>query len=100
NHLPRDDVGVVFERGDDDLIPRLEPWACIRLRDEIDCFCRPAREDNLFRRTGVDEPPHALTSAFEGFRRRLTECMNSAMYVGVRMRLVFLDGSQHCDWAL
>src|SRR4051794_1211170 len=83
NQLPRNDVGVVFQRSDDNLIPRLEPWTRIRLRNQIDRLRRPAHEDDLFRRAGMDEAPHALAGTFKRFRGRLTERVNAAMYVGV-----------------
>ena len=48
-HLPRHDVGVVLQRGDDDLVARRRTPAPVALRDEIDRLGRAAREDHLVR---------------------------------------------------
>ena len=47
-HLPRDDVGVVLHRGDQDLVAGPTVRRAIALRDQVDGLGRAADEDDLF----------------------------------------------------
>ena len=91
HHLPGHDVGVVLERGDQDLVAGLEARPRVGLRDQVDRLGSAAHEDDLARRARIDEAPHALARALEGGRRRLAQRVHAAMHVGVRVRLVVLD---------
>ena len=95
HHLPGHDVGVMLERGDQDLVARAEARPRIGLRDEIDRLGRAAHEDDLARRARVDEAAHALARRLEGVGGGLAERVHAAVHVGVRVRLVVLDGAQH-----
>ena len=53
--LPRHEVRVVLELGDDDEVAGAEVVEAPRVRDEVDALGRAAREDDLARRRRVDE---------------------------------------------
>ena len=50
HELPRHDVRVMLERGDQDLVARAEARARVGLRNEVDRLRRAANEDDLARR--------------------------------------------------
>ena len=47
DHLPGHDVGVVFERGENDLIARLQELAAVSLGNQVDAF-RASADKNDF----------------------------------------------------
>src|SRR5262249_52350132 len=81
--LPRDDVRVVLEPGDDDLVALRDVAAPPALRDEVDPLGRAADEDDLLRRRGVDEPANALARGLERVGRLRRERVRGAVDVRV-----------------
>ena len=82
--LPRDEVRVVLELGDDDDVARLQLVQPPRVGDEVDALGRVAGEDDLARRRGVEEPAHLLARALERLGRALGELVDAAVHVRVR----------------
>ena len=84
HHLPRDDVGVVLERGD-----RGSRRPALKRGRAYDCATRliasvvPRTKMISLRRTRIDESPHALARTLKRFRRRLAQCVHAAMDVRV-----------------
>jgi hypothetical protein len=50
--LPRDDVGVMFQLGQDDLIARADVFAAVTLRNQVDTLGRAADENDFLGRRG------------------------------------------------
>ena len=81
--LPRHDVRVMLERGDQDLIAGRKLRTRKALRNEIDAFGRAANEYDFLRVARIDEAPDVFACAFVGVGRALTQRMHAAMHVGV-----------------
>ena len=90
--LPRDQVGMMFRNGNDDLIALLQARFCIAAGYEVQRFCRIADEDDFFRRSGIDE----FTDCFAGFVVQFTgfdaEDVGAAMGITVVMFQEVYDG--------
>ena len=95
HQLPGNDVGVVFERGEQDFVAGLQAGARIRLRDQVDRFRGATREDDLARRSRVHEVAHALARLFEQPGGFLAQLVNTAMHVGVVARFIGIDRIDH-----
>ena len=100
HQLPGDDVGVVFEGGEQDLVAGLQAGARVRLRHQVDRFGGAAREDDLARRRGVHEVAHALARVFEHRGGFLAQLVHAAMHVGVVALFVGVDRVDHALRAL
>ncbi len=100
HHLPGHDVGVMLQARNQNLVARLEARTSVGLGDQIDALGRAPDKDDLASRAGVYETSHTVARAFERFRRRLAQCMNAAMNVGVGMGFIFLDRAQHRNRSL
>ena len=64
-HLPRDDVGVVFHRRKDDLVAAADFLFAPGSRHEVDRFGRVSNEDHLSGIRGADETRDLLSDGFE-----------------------------------
>ena len=95
DHLPGNDVGVMFHRGDDDLIARAKPRAAEGVGDEVDRFSRPAGIDDLAVVLCVDELANFLARLFVEIGRDLAERVHAAVDVGVLRFVVALDGFEN-----
>ena len=100
DHLPGNDVGVMFESRDQNLIARLHARADERLRNEVDGLRRTAHEDDLFRVTRIDESANHIASAFVGVRRALTQGVHATVDVGVVVFVIVADRLDHLAGAL
>jgi hypothetical protein len=78
DELPRDEVRVVLELGDDDLVPALQ-GAPDRLRDQAEAVRGPAREDDLFAMRRSDEPLDAVARQLVQLGRLLAERVDRAV---------------------
>ena len=85
DELPRHEVGVVLELGDDDDVAGAEIVVTPRVRHEIQRLGCAAREDHLAIRRRVDERPYLLTCALVPGSRALGERVDAAMDVRVRV---------------
>ena len=68
--LPRHDVGVMLEPGDDDLVVLADVAAPPRLRDQVDALGRAADEDDLVAGRGVQKRAHLVSRALRRRRSR------------------------------
>ncbi len=93
--LPRDEVRVVLELGDDDEVARLEVPEPPRVRDEVDRLGRVADEDDLARRRRVEEGARALARVLEALGRALGELVDAAMDVRVRRLVEVVHRLEH-----
>ncbi len=89
-HLPGNDVGVMFQAGDDDFVARFDVVAAPALRDQVDAFGGSANEDDLFGGARVEEPLHLGARLFVGLRGALAKLMHAAVDVGA-IHFVELD---------
>ena len=85
--LPRHEVRVVLELGDEDDVARAEVGEAPRVRDEVDRLGRVADEDDLARGRRVHERAAPLARVLERLGRPLGELVDAAVHVRVR-RLV------------
>ena len=92
--LPRHDIGVMFEPGDDDLVALFHVATAPGLRDEIDALRRAAHEDDVLRRARVDEAPHFVARALIGVGGARRQRMRAAVDVGI---LVLVEMRQPID---
>src|SRR5690606_22857640 len=95
DELPWHDVRVVLQRGDQNLVARLESRSRVALRNEIDRFGRAANEDDFLSVASVEEVAHDIASAFVGIGRPLTQCVYAAMHVRVIALVVGAHGVDH-----
>ena len=81
--MPRHNVGVVFEDGENNLITLPDLHAAIRLRHQIDGLGCIAGEDDLVFRRCIDKPPHRFARVLECLGCRVGQVMQSAMHIGI-----------------
>src|SRR6185503_10655933 len=82
-HLPRDNVGVMLHRRDDDLVALADEFAAVAVHHEIDAFGGAPHEDTFANVASVDEALHLFTRTFVGSSCFLAQVMNAAMNVRV-----------------
>ena len=82
DQLPRDDIGVVFEHGEQDFVARAQVFAAPGLGDEVDGFRRVLGEDH-FTLLGAHEPGDLGARSLEGVGRLLAEPVHAPVDVGV-----------------
>src|SRR5262249_41750130 len=92
--LPRDDVRVVLEPGDDDLVARADVPPAVALRDQVDRLRRAAQEDDLAWGRGVQEAAHLLARGLVGIGGPPGERVRRAVDVRV---LVLVEMLQTID---
>src|ERR1700676_3041808 len=95
NHLPRHDIGVVLQMRYEYLVFRLKLGSGVALCDEIDGFGGAAHENDLVPRPRVDEFDQPVARALVKSSRLLAQGMDAAMYVGVMVTFVVIDGVNH-----
>ena len=95
NHLPRDDIGVVFERGDQDLVARLEVGAAPTAGDEVDPLGHAAHEDDFLGIARIDEGADLFARAFEIAGRGFAERIDAAVDIGVFRLVAMTHGVDH-----
>ena len=81
--LPRNEVRVVLELGDDDEVAGPEVHEPPGVGDEVQPLGRVPREDDLLRRGRVDEARHGLARALVGGGCPLGELVDAAVHVRV-----------------
>ena len=90
DHLPGHDVGVMFQRGEDDLVARLQELPPVGLRNEIDAFRRAAHEDDFFGRRCAEKRLYLLPRLLVGVgrtgRQRVGAAMDVRVVAGVKVR--------------
>ena len=94
-HLPRNDVGVVLEPGDDDLVVLLNVLAAPALRDEIDAFGGAAHENDFSRVRGVQEAADFGARALVGVCGAGGQFVSGAMDVGIFVRVKIVQAINH-----
>ena len=80
-HLPRNNVGVMLHRRDDDFVARADELAAIAMHDQVHAFSGAAHKDALFGLACIDEPFDLFASAFVSGRRFHAEIVHAAMNV-------------------
>eukprot|EP01038_Epipyxis_sp_PR26KG_P001481 gene1481-2078_t len=86
--LPRHDVGVVLQVGDDDLVAFAHVLQAPAFGDQVDGFRGAAHEDHFVDFGRVQEALHALAGAFVGVGGARRQRVRGAVDVGV---LVFVE---------
>ena len=92
DHLPGDEVAVVFQLGEENDIAGLEIVQRPGFSDEIDAFGGAAREDDFLRGASVDEPGDSFAGAFVGGGGAIAQLVDAAMDVRILVLVVVLDG--------
>ena len=92
-HLPRNNVGVMLHRRDDDFVARTDEFAAVAVHHEVYAFGRPAHKNALLRIARIDEALDLFASAFVSGRRFHAEivhaAMNVRMFLGDVLRAAF-----------
>ena len=88
-HLPRDDVGVVFHLGQDNGVAFCEVGSPPRVGDKVDAFCRTAGDDDLVRIEALLEFTPTGLVAFGRFPR---QGVNRSVDVGVGLGVIIVHG--------
>ena len=91
DHLPRDEVAVMFQLGEQNFVARLQVLQRPSCRDEVDALGGAAGEDDFLRGAGVDELRDAFARGFVGAGRTIAQFMNTPVNVGVVVLVVALD---------
>ena len=86
-YLPGNDIGVVLHHRNDHLIACRQTLVGKAGRDQVDRLCRPARENNLVGRAGIQELLHGLARFFMRFGSRLTQEMNTTVDIGIHIKV-------------
>jgi len=81
--VPRHDVGMMFENGDDDLVARADYRRGEGRGDEVDGLGRALGEDDLFRPARIEEARDGLAAVLVGLGRAVGECVEAPMHVRV-----------------
>ena len=81
--LPRDEVGVVFVGGDDNLVPLADVLPRPRVRHEVERFGGVARPDYFLRALRADEARDFGARPFVAVGRLLAERVDAPVDVGV-----------------
>ena len=95
HHLPRNDIGVMLQRGQDDLVTGLEEFATVPLRHQIDAVGGAAGENALARFFGVDEGLDLEPRLFVFRSRRFRQVVHGAVDIGVLRAAVFHPAINH-----
>jgi len=93
-HLPRHNIGVVFQSGDKDFIARFQEFAPPALRDEVYGLGRPVSKNNLVVMFGINKTAHRFAHRFIGVGSALAEVVDAAMNVGI---IVFHEAGHRFD---
>jgi hypothetical protein len=93
--LPRNEVRVVLELGDDDRVAGAEVVAAPRVGDEVQALGRVSDEDDFACVGRVEERAHLLARAFESARRPLGQHVHRPMDVRVRRLVELRHPVQH-----
>ena len=94
-HLPRNDVGVVFHPRDEDLVPFGDVRIAPGRRHEVHRLGGPACEDDLFNAARIHELLDRLAGAFPHRGRFGTDSMSAAVHIRVVHRIVAVDRVDH-----
>ena len=79
--LPRNDVPVMLQFGEDDLVSLTDIFAPIALRHEVDCLRGATQKDDLFRVRCPEKLPHFFASSLEEIGRTSGKSMSRPMNV-------------------
>src|ERR1051325_2217989 len=80
-HLPGNNVGVMFHGGNDDLVTFANELATVTMHHEIDAFSRASNEDAFTRLTRIDKPFDLFSCALVSSGRSLTQIVDASMNV-------------------
>ncbi len=94
-HLPRDDVRMVLERGQDDLVAGPDELPAIAVHHQIDRVGGAAGEDHFAVFARIDETLHLAARLLVGGGRGFRQVMHAAVDVGVLRRLVAHHAVDH-----
>ncbi len=92
DHLPGNDVGVMFEMADDNFVSRLEKLSAPTAGVEVDAFCGTSGEKILGGLFGIQKRPHLFTGGFVQAGGGLAELVDAPMDIGVLGFVVTDDG--------
>ena len=87
NHLPGNDIRVVFERGKNDFIAGKQKLLPEGLGGEIDCLGGASGEDDFLDRRRAEEILDLLAGAFVGIGGTRCQGMGGPMDVGIIARV-------------
>ena len=94
-HLPGDDVGVVFHGAEQDLVALMHIGAAEGLGHEVDGLRGAPGPDDLLGGGGIEERPHLFPGLFKTVRGFLTQGGHAAMHIGVLQALVVVHTVDH-----
>src|SRR5262249_31258577 len=94
-HLPRDDIRMMFESGDEDLVTGVNEFATIAVSDKIDALSGPAGIDDLARFGGIDESLDFDLRVFVFARCELAQIMHATVHIGVLFGIVAQETVDH-----
>ena len=98
--LPRHDIGVVLEVGEQDLVTGLEVGPAPALGDEVDALGRAAHEDAAPGVLEAEELRDGTAGGFVGGGGLLAQEVDAAMDVGVLLGVIALEGLDDDRWLL
>ena len=93
--LPRHDVRVMLQPGDDDLVVLADELPSPALGNQVDGLRRAAHEDDLFHRRSVQKAAHFLASFLIGVGGARRQFMRGPVNVGVFVLVEILQAVDH-----
>ena len=95
-HLPGNEIGMVFGSGYDDFVSRFDhAGSGDGIRRQVDAHRTAGGEQDFRRFRRVDEPRHRFPRFFMRFRRELAQVVGAAVHIGILRIVVVTDGVQH-----
>ena len=95
NHLPRQNIAVVFQNGNQNLVTGFQVCHAVAVRHQIHALCSISGEDNLLRTGSMNKPLHGLSGVFIAFRSFYAQGVQSAEHIGVILFIEFLHRIDH-----
>ena len=99
--MPRDDIGVMLHRADEDFITfaQEEGFTC-GVGNEVNSLGRTSCEDEPFRGRGSDEAGDTSTSLLVVLCGELAELVYPSMHIGIGRVVGFVDGLYYASGLL
>ena len=95
-HLPRHDIGMVFQFGNQHRLIRAHHAAAPAMRDQIDRFCAVAGENHFPRIWRIDEARDRTARGLKSIGRHFGKPIGAAMDIGISRFHAARHGINHC----
>ena len=95
HELPRHDVGMMLDGGDDNLVALVYKGLAKRACHEVDGFGRAAGEDNLFAASRIEEAAHRVAGLLVELGGLLRQVVHATVHIGIDVQILVAHGIEH-----